>query len=124
MEILGVGAPELLFIIIIAIIILGPRDMQKAGRTIGTWLNKLIHSESWQILQKTSAEMRNLPRNLMREANMEMQQTEEDIRKALEKQRKPAASSPSRSPIPSNGAENTIQPPAANPAEPEPDQHD
>ena len=33
MEILGIGPSELLFIVLIAIIVLGPKDMQKAGRT-------------------------------------------------------------------------------------------
>ena len=41
MEILGIGASELIFIILIAIIILGPKDMQKAGRTIGRCLKSI-----------------------------------------------------------------------------------
>ena len=125
MEILGVGAPELLFIIILAIIILGPKDMQKAGKTIGRWLNKLVHSDGWQIFQKTSAEMRNLPTKLMREANLEMQEAEKDIRKAIDMRQKPAASSPSRSPLPPKQAENSIQPPTViNTPEPDSDKHD
>lgn len=124
MEILGIGAPELLFIIIIAIIVLGPRDMQKAGRTIGRWLNKVIHSDGWQILQKTSAEMRHLPRSLMREANLDLQQTDEEIRKALDMRKKPTASNPGPNRVPSNEPENAIQPPAANPPEPDPGKHD
>ena len=44
MEILGIGAPELIFIFLIAIIVLGPKDMQKAGRTIGRWLLKIVSS--------------------------------------------------------------------------------
>ena len=124
MEILGVGAPELLFIIIIAIIVLGPRDMQKAGRTIGRWLNKLIHSEGWQVFQKTSAEMRNLPTRLMREANLEMQEAEKDIRKAIDPRIKTPASSLSRSPIPLKEAGNSVEPPIINTPEPDPDQHD
>ena len=127
MEILGIGPSELLFIIIIAVIILGPRDMQKAGKTVGRWLNKLIHSEGWQIFQKTSSEMRNLPTRLMREANLEMQETERDIRKAMDMRQMPPASVSKRSLPPSNEAQNTIQPPADNPS-PEPDsdsdQHD
>jgi sec-independent protein translocase protein TatB len=127
MEILGIGPSELVFIILIAIIILGPRDMQKAGRTIGRWLNKLIHSEGWQIFQKTSTEMRNLPTRLMREANLEMQEAERDIRKAMDVRQKPGASLSSRSLTPSNEAEHTIQPPAVNQSsEPDtdPDHHD
>ena len=84
MEIFGIGAPELVFIIIIALIVLGPKDMQKAGRTIGRWLNELVHSDSWRVFQKTSRELRNLPSNLMREANMEMMKTDQDIRRALD----------------------------------------
>ena len=53
MEIFGVGTSELIFIILIAIIVLGPKDMQKAGRTIGRFLNQLIKSDSWKIFQQT-----------------------------------------------------------------------
>ena len=84
MEILGIGAPELIFILIIAIIVLGPKDMQKAGRTIGRFLNQLIRSDGWKVFQRTSSELRNLPRNLMREANMEVAEIEKDLRKAID----------------------------------------
>jgi sec-independent protein translocase protein TatB len=79
MEILGIGASELIFILIIAIIVLGPRDMQKAGRTIGRWLNQVVRSDGWKVFQKTSSELRNLPRNLMREANMELQDVNKEL---------------------------------------------
>ena len=127
MEILGVGAPELLFIIIIAIIVLGPKDMQKAGKTIGRWLNQLIHSDGWKVFQKTSAEIRNLPRNLMREANLEMQQTEKDIRKAMDMRPNQPASSSNRILPPSNEAENSTQgepPTVKSSPEPDSDRHD
>jgi len=91
MEILGIGPSELVFIIIIALIILGPKDMQKAGKTIGQWLNTLVKSDGWKIFQQTSRELRNLPTNLMREANMELKQTEEDIRRSIDPRRKPTA---------------------------------
>ena len=84
MEILGIGASELAFILLIAIIVLGPRDMQKAGRTIGRWLNQLVRSDGWKVFQRTSAELRNLPRNLMREANMEAAELDREVRKAID----------------------------------------
>jgi sec-independent protein translocase protein TatB len=84
MEILGIGAPELIFILIIALIVLGPRDMQKAGRTVGRWLNQLIRSDGWKVFQKTSSELRNLPRNLMREANLEAAEMERELRNAID----------------------------------------
>ena len=126
MEILGIGPSELIFIIIIAIIILGPKDMQKAGKTVGRWLNKMIHSEGWQIFQRTSTEMRNLPTRLMREATLEMQETEKELRKAMDI-RKPLASHPTRVPPPSNEPENTIQPPTVigtPELDSDPDQHE
>ncbi len=98
MEILGIGASELIFIVIIAIIILGPKDMQKAGKTIGRWLNQLVRSDGWKIFQRTSSEIRNLPRNLMREANLEMKDLEQDMRRSIDPRPRPPAASPSRSP--------------------------
>ena len=113
MEILGIGASELVFIVIIAIIILGPKDMQKAGKTLGRWLNQLVRSDGWKILQRTSSEIRNLPRNLMREANMDMQQMEKDLRNSIDPRPHPPAS-PSRSVPPSNQADVSPQTPTVN----------
>ena len=121
MEILGVGWQELIFIVIIALIVLGPKDMQKAGKTIGRWLNQLVNSDTWKVFQQTSGELRNLPRNLMKEANMEMQETERELRRTLDQMdprpnrsvasSTPPASSHVRSRPPSDETENTIQPP-------------
>ncbi|SRR5688572_909602 len=84
MDIFGIGASELVFILIIALIVLGPKDMQKAGRMIGRWLNQLVRSDSWKVFQRTSSELRNLPRNLMRDANMEVAEIEKDLRNAID----------------------------------------
>ncbi|MBI1854854.1 MAG: twin-arginine translocase TatA/TatE family subunit [Chloroflexi bacterium] len=65
MEILGVGPSELIFIIIIALIVLGPKDMQKAGRTLGKWLRKIMTSDGWKLFQQTSREIQTLPNRLM-----------------------------------------------------------
>ena len=117
MDIFGIGASELVFIILIAIIVLGPKDMQKAGRTIGRFLNQLMRSEGWKVFQKTSNELRNLPRNLMREANMEMMEAEKDLRRVIDPRSNPPAPRPSSSPSvpPSNETENL---PPVDPAKP------
>lgn len=84
MEILGIGPQELILIIIVALIVLGPKDMQKAGKTLGKWLNDLIHSDGWKLFQRTSREIRKLPTNLMREANLEeFNQMDKDLREAV-----------------------------------------
>lgn len=82
MEILGIGPSELVFIVIIALIILGPRDMQKAGKTIGKWMRDIVTSDGWKIFQQTSREIRTLPNRLMREANDELDQINKEIKAA------------------------------------------
>jgi sec-independent protein translocase protein TatB len=71
MEILGIGPLELFFILVIALIILGPKDMAKAGRTIGRFMRKIITSPEWRTVQKASREIKYLPNRLMRDASLE-----------------------------------------------------
>jgi sec-independent protein translocase protein TatB len=71
MELFGVGPLELVLIIILVLIVFGPRDLEKTGRTIGQWLYKLVRSDSWRTMQQTGRELKNLPNRLMREAGME-----------------------------------------------------
>ena len=117
MDIFGIGASELVFIILIAIIVLGPKDMQKAGRTIGRFLNQLIRSDSWKVFQRTSNELRNLPRNLMREANTEMMEAEKDLRRVIDPRSNPPASSQSPQQARSNETENLPPVDSVKPAE-------
>ncbi len=84
MEILGIGLPELIFIFVIALLILGPRDMQKSAKTVGLWLNKFIRSNFYMALKNSSEELRNMSTNLMREANMELQKTDAEIRREMQ----------------------------------------
>src|SRR6266508_3627597 len=118
MEFLGIGPSELIFIVIIAIIILGPKDMQKAGKTVGRWLNQFIRSDGWKALQHASREIRNLPTNLMREANLEeIKNLDKEIRQSIDPRPPSSGSSSSRSTSatlstslpPSNAAETSPQ---------------
>ena len=83
MEILGVGPSELIFILIIALIVLGPKDMQKAGKTIGKWMRTIVTSDGWKIFQQTSRELKTLPNRLMRDANNEINQIGNDLNNAV-----------------------------------------
>jgi sec-independent protein translocase protein TatB len=115
MEFLGIGPSELLFIIIIALIVLGPRDMQKAGRTIGRWLRRVVTSDGWKIFQQTSREIQTLPNRLMREAALEeLQEVQKDLKQPLDSNWRPSA--------PGSGETVPPKPPGLNPgsaAEPE-----
>lgn len=127
MEILGIGASELLFILIIAIIFLGPKDMQKAGRTIGRWLNYFVRSDSWKALQRASQEIRRLPTHLMREANLdaaELREMDQEIRRSIDPRPAPAVR---RTPPvgrrtgtpPAQATDAAPEPPAPLPADPD-----
>ncbi len=131
MEILGVGPSELVFVILIALIILGPKDMQKAGKTIGKWMRDIVTSDGWKIFQQTSRELRTLPNRLMREANEELNQVNNQINEGINSAslsaparpnnlNMPPRSQPLTSP-PAVFPENKIAPPKV---EPQPDEAD
>jgi sec-independent protein translocase protein TatB len=117
MEIFGIGASELIFILIIAIIVLGPKDMQRAGRTIGRWLNQLVRSDSWKVFQRTSAELRNLPRNLMRDANTELQEVDKEIRRSIDPRQYPPASRSASNQPPPTKTGSAPEPPGTKPTD-------
>lgn len=82
MEILGIGIPEIIFVVIIALLVLGPKDMQSAGKTIGKWLRSIVTSDGWKAFQQTSREIRNMPNKLIRDANNEMNKIGNEINNA------------------------------------------
>lgn len=85
MDIFGIGPTELIFIILIALILFGPKEMEKTGRTIGRWLRDMTKSDGWRAFRDTSREIRNLPNRLMREANIEeLKQEVGEIGKEIE----------------------------------------
>ena len=71
MEFLGIGPLELLLVVLLALIILGPKELQNAGKMLGKSLNKLVKSDTWKVFKQTSEKIKYLPNELMREAQME-----------------------------------------------------
>lgn len=80
MEIFNIGFGELFFIILIALIVLGPREMTKAMRTLGQFLRRVIRSPMWSEIVTTSRQIRDLPNKIIREANLE--ESLEEVRQA------------------------------------------
>ena len=62
---------ELVLIILLAIIIFGPKDIVNASKTVGKSLNKFIRSDTWKTINQTSRELKNLPTRLMRETGLD-----------------------------------------------------
>jgi sec-independent protein translocase protein TatB len=84
MEILGIGPLEIILILVLALIIFGPKEIDNAGKTIGKNLNKLIRSDTWKTINQTSQELKNLPTRLMRESGLDEleKSTKEELSKA------------------------------------------
>jgi Sec-independent protein translocase protein TatA len=79
MDILGIGPMELALILIIALIVLGPNDMVKAGKIVGKFLRNIVTSPTWRMVQQTSRDLRYLPNKLMRDAGLD--EIKEDLPK-------------------------------------------
>lgn len=71
MDIFGIGPLEIIFILLIAMVVVGPRNMGKTGRMIGSFLNRLYRSENWKLINEASRNLRNLPTRLAREAALD-----------------------------------------------------
>ncbi len=80
MQIFNVGALELVFILLIAFIVLGPKKAVKAAADVGRWVRKLASSEFWRELVMMSKEIQDLPNKMMDE--VEIQKTIDDIERS------------------------------------------
>lgn len=82
MDLLGVGPLELVFVLLIVFLVIGPNDLAATGKKIGRFLSAVRKSEFWRGVNQISKEVRTLPNTLMREAELE------DLQKDLDKDAK------------------------------------
>lgn len=82
MEVLGIGIWEIAFILLLALIVLGPRDLEKVGRQIGAFIRRFILSPEWRAMRQTSEQLKDIPARLIREANVDLQDVDREVRKA------------------------------------------
>jgi len=71
MNIFGIGPLEIVFILIIGILVLGPEGMIEAGGKLGKFLRSIIKSTWWQNVRRGVNEIQYLPQKLIREAELE-----------------------------------------------------
>ncbi len=100
MDFLGIGPLELLLIALIAFIILGPKEIQKTGKTIGRELNKFIRSDTWKTLRQASDKMKSLPNDLIREAGIEEMKKNLDDKKIAPPGKEIPTTKPQENPSP------------------------
>lgn len=71
MNIFGIGPLEIIFVVLIGILVLGPEEMVKTGRKLGKFIHSIVTSQWWQSVQSGMDEVQNLPSKWMREAELE-----------------------------------------------------
>ena len=79
MQIFNVGVLEILFILILAFVVLGPRKTIKTARDVGVWVRNLAKSPIWRDIVSASSEIRDLPRKLMDDAEVQKMVEELDL---------------------------------------------
>ncbi len=67
MDILGIGMPEIIFILLLVVIIFGPKDLEKMGKTIGRGIFRFINSETFRNLRQIG----NLPTEFLRKSGLD-----------------------------------------------------
>jgi Sec-independent protein translocase protein TatA len=67
MEIFGIGPLELLLIVFLALVILGPKEMIEMSKKTAGWLRKVRQSDAW----KTTREVMDIPNKVMKETGLE-----------------------------------------------------
>lgn len=67
MEIFGIGPLELLLIVFLALIVLGPKEMIEMSKKSAGWLRKIRQSDAW----KTTREVMDIPNKVMKETGLE-----------------------------------------------------
>ncbi len=71
MSFFGIGPMELIFILIIMILVLGPKNMVITAQKFGVTLRKIVKSPLWATVMDTSREIREIPTRLIRDAGIE-----------------------------------------------------
>ena len=70
MEFFNIGGLELLLILVIALVVLGPDRIVKVGHALGSWLRKLSKNVLFREVVQTTDEIRNYPRKILDEAHL------------------------------------------------------
>ncbi len=71
MRIFNLGISEIILIVILALIILGPGNMVKTAREIGAFIRKVTKSPYWQEIWATKRELTEIPKILAKEADLD-----------------------------------------------------
>jgi len=87
-EFLGIGPTELIAILVIVFLVMGPQDLAKMGGTLGRTLRNLRQSGTWRAVQDASRQLRELPETLAREAGIDdLKETQRELNAEIKEQK-------------------------------------
>lgn len=70
MQIFNLGLGEVIFILLIAVVVVGPERIVVFSREAGKWLRALVGNPLWHEVVATSIELRDLPNQLLEESGL------------------------------------------------------
>jgi Sec-independent protein translocase protein TatA len=70
MNIFGIGFPELLLIFIIALIVLGPRNMVSTSQQLSRAIRKFISSNTWRSIINSTQEIRDIQDKIINDTGL------------------------------------------------------
>jgi len=76
MDFLGIGLPELGLILVVALLVLGPKDMVSTARRIARTIRALSQSEFWRTTREAWKMAKDIPTELLRESGLDEARTE------------------------------------------------
>jgi Sec-independent protein translocase protein TatA len=71
MQILNIGPLELIFVILIALIVLGPTEAISTARKLGSLVSRVVKSPYWSTIMNTSREIKDIPKKIVREGGLD-----------------------------------------------------
>lgn len=71
MDILGVGPLEFVFVLVIMLLVLGPRGMVKSVHEVGEFLRKVVQSPVWKSIINSSQEIRQVQTQIIKESGLD-----------------------------------------------------
>lgn len=76
MDFLGIGLPELGLILVVALLVLGPKDMVSTARRIARTVRALSQSEFWRTTREAWKMAKDIPTELLRESGLDEARSE------------------------------------------------
>lgn len=90
MNFLNIGVPEILLLLVLALLVLGPEKLKQTLTELARKLNRLVRSDQWRTVSGVYRDIRQYPAKILKDAQLEEVQkqldelnrkTEQELRK-------------------------------------------